>query len=107
MEALTSSLPLGIAAGLVLGKPLGILLAVFACVSLGIAKLPEEASWTHVVGVGCLAGIGFTMSLFIGTLAFNTPAQIDAVRLGVIAGSVVSTILGLAILWLGSRKSAL
>lgn len=105
MEALTSSVPLGIAAGLVLGKPIGILLAAFACVSLGFAKLPEQASWTHVIGVGSLAGIGFTMSLFIGTLAFHTPAQIDAVRLGVIVGSVLSTILGLAILWLGSRKA--
>jgi NhaA family Na+:H+ antiporter len=106
MESLTSSLPLGIAAGLVLGKPLGILLAVCACVSLGFAKLPEEATWTHVAGVGCLAGIGFTMSLFIGTLAFDTAAQIDAVRVGVIAGSVIATILGLAILWMGSRKAA-
>jgi NhaA family Na+:H+ antiporter len=106
MDALTSSVPLGITAGLVLGKPLGILLAVIACVAIGFAKLPEQVSWTHVTGVGCLAGIGFTMSLFIGTLAFNTSAQIDAVRLGVIAGSVVSTVLGLAILWLGSRKMA-
>lgn len=106
LEALTSSLPLGIAAGLLIGKPLGISLAVFACVSLGLAKLPERANWLHMIGVGCLAGIGFTMSLFIGTLAFDSPAQIDAVRLGVIAGSVLSTILGLAILWLGSRKAA-
>ena len=105
LDALTSSLPLGIAAGLLIGKPLGISLAVFACVSLGLAKLPERANWLHMIGVGCLAGIGFTMSLFIGTLAFNTPAQIDAVRLGVIAGSVLSIILGLAILWLGSRKT--
>ncbi len=80
LDSLTCSLPLGIAAGLVLGKPLGIVLAVIACVSLGLAKLPERATWTHMVGVGCLAGIGFTMSLFIGTLAFDTPAQIDAVR---------------------------
>jgi Na+:H+ antiporter, NhaA family len=106
MDALTSFLPLGIAAGLVLGKPLGILLAVTACVSLGFAKLPERATWTHVAGVGCLAGIGFTMSLFIGTLAFDSPTQIDAVRVGVIAGSIVSTLLGLTILWLGSRKSS-
>jgi Na+:H+ antiporter, NhaA family len=105
MDSLTSPLPLGIAAGLVLGKPIGILLAVIACVSLGFAKLPERATWTHVAGVGCLAGIGFTMSLFIGTLAFHTPAEIDAVRIGVIAGSIISTMLGLAILWLGSRKS--
>ncbi len=106
METLMSPLPVGIAAGLVLGKPLGILLAVFACVSLGLANLPEKATWTHVVGVGCLAGIGFTMSLFIGTLAFATAAQIDAVRVGVIAGSVLSTMLGLTILWLGSGKAS-
>jgi NhaA family Na+:H+ antiporter len=105
MDSLTSPLPLGIAAGLVLGKPIGILLAVTACVSLGFAKLPERATWTHLAGVGCLAGIGFTMSLFIGTLAFDSPAQIDAVRVGVIAGSIISTLLGLTILWLGSRKS--
>jgi NhaA family Na+:H+ antiporter len=104
MDSLAAPLPLGIAMGLVAGKPLGIALAVFACVSLGLAKLPERATWPHMIGVGCLAGIGFTMSLFIGTLAFNTSAQIDAVRLGVIAGSVVSTLLGLTILWLGSRK---
>ena len=105
MDSLTSPLPLGIAAGLVLGKPVGILLAVIVCVSMGFAKLPERATWTHMIGVGCLAGIGFTMSLFIGTLAFDAPAQIDAVRVGVIAGSIVSTLLGLAILWVGSRKS--
>jgi NhaA family Na+:H+ antiporter len=105
LQALTSSLPLGIAAGLLIGKPVGISLAVFACVSLGLAKLPERANWLHMLGVGCLAGIGFTMSLFIGTLAFDAPAQIDAVRLGVIAGSVLATIFGLAILWLGSRKA--
>ena len=89
MDSLTSPLPLGIAAGLVLGKPIGILLAVIACVSLDFAKLPERATWTHVAGVGCLAGIGFTMSLFIGTLAFHTSAEIDAVRVGVIAGSII------------------
>ncbi|HEX7109208.1 MAG TPA: Na+/H+ antiporter NhaA [Aestuariivirga sp.] len=105
MDSLISSIPLGIAAGLVFGKPLGIFLAVIACVSLGLAKLPERATWTHIAGVGCLAGIGFTMSLFIGTLAFDSPTQIDAVRVGVIAGSVVSTVFGLMILWVGSRKS--
>ncbi len=106
MDSLAAPLPLGITLGLIAGKPLGIALAVFACVSLGLAKLPERATWPHMIGVGCLAGIGFTMSLFIGTLAFDTSAQIDAVRLGVIAGSVVSTLLGLMILWLGSRRMA-
>ena len=105
LATLSLPLPLGITAGLVLGKPLGIILTVGCCVSLGIAKLPERATWAHMIGVGCLAGIGFTMSLFIGTLAFDAPAQIDAVRVGVIAGSIVSTVLGLMILWSGSRKS--
>jgi Na+:H+ antiporter, NhaA family len=105
LENLTSSVPLGIAAGLVLGKPIGILLAVAACVAAGLATLPERATWLHILGVGCLAGIGFTMSLFIGTLAFTTPEQIDAVRVGVIAGSIVSTLLGLAILLLSGQPS--
>jgi Na+:H+ antiporter, NhaA family len=105
MDSLTSPVPLGIASGLILGKPIGILLAVAACASLGLARLPERATWIQMIGVGCLAGIGFTMSLFIGTLAFHTPTEIDAVRVGVIAGSIISTMLGLAILWLGSRKS--
>ena len=106
LASLSSPLPLGITAGLVLGKPLGILLALIACVSLGIAKLPERATWAHMIGVGCLAGIGFTMSLFIGTLAFDAPDQIDAVRVGVIAGSLVSTMLGLAVLWIGSSGTS-
>lgn len=106
MESILAPIPLGIAAGLVLGKPIGILLAIAACVTLGIARLPERVTWTHMAGVGCLAGIGFTMSLFIGTLAFHTPDQINAVRVGVIAGSLVSTLFGLMVLWLGSRKPA-
>ena len=106
LATLSSPLPLGITAGLVLGKPLGIILTVGCCVSLGIAKLPERATWAHMIGVGCLAGIGFTMSLFIGTLAFDTPAQIDAVRVGVIVGSIISTLLGLAVLWIWSSGTS-
>ena len=106
LDSIMAPIPLGIAAGLVLGKPIGILLAIAACVTLGIARLPERVTWTHMAGVGCLAGIGFTMSLFIGTLAFHTPDQINAVRVGVIAGSLVSTLFGLMVLWLGSRKPA-
>ncbi len=104
--SLTAPLPLGISAGLVLGKPIGILAVVAICVSLRFAKLPESATWVHMLGVGCLAGIGFTMSLFIGTLAFSAPEQIDAVRVGVIGGSVASTLLGLVILWTGSTRTS-
>jgi NhaA family Na+:H+ antiporter len=104
LDSLTAPIPIGITAGLVLGKPLGILLAVIACTSLGLARLPERATWSQMAGVGCLAGIGFTMSLFIGTLAFDSAVEIDAVRVGVISGSIIATLLGLSILWLGSRK---
>jgi Na+:H+ antiporter, NhaA family len=106
LASLTAPLPLGISAGLILGKPIGILLAVAICVFLRFAKLPESATWVHMLGVGCLAGIGFTMSLFIGTLAFSAPEQIDAVRVGVIGGSVASTLLGLVILWTGSTRTS-
>ena len=95
---LAEALPLGIAGGLVLGKPLGILGAVAVAIAIGLARLPEGCAWRHLAGVACLAGIGFTMSLFIGSLAFESPELTTSVRVGVIAGSVVSTILGVTIL---------
>jgi NhaA family Na+:H+ antiporter len=93
-------LPLGIALGLVLGKPVGILLATGLCVASRWVRLPAQASWLQMIGVACLSGIGFTMSLFIGTLAFSDAATIDLVRVGVIVASLVSAALGLALLWL-------
>ncbi|MFN8600028.1 MAG: Na+/H+ antiporter NhaA [Candidatus Binatia bacterium] len=95
---LAESLPLGIAAGLALGKPLGIIGAIALATRQGLARLPEGCTWRHVIGVGCLAGIGFTMSLFIGSLAFESHDLATSVRVGVIAGSLVSTILGVTIL---------
>jgi NhaA family Na+:H+ antiporter len=97
-KQLSESLPLGIAAGLALGKPLGIVGAVALAVRYGLARLPEGCSWRHLIGVGWLAGIGFTMSLFIGSLAFESPDLATAVRVGVIAGSLVSTLFGVTIL---------
>ena len=97
-SALMASVPLGIATALVIGKPLGIMLVSLAAVALGIARLPEQVTWHHMLGVSALAGIGFTMSLFIGTLAFSDPALADAVRLGVITGSLISAALGAIIL---------
>jgi Na+:H+ antiporter, NhaA family len=107
LNTLTQSLPLGITAGLVFGKPFGIMFAVAACIWLGFAKLPDRATWVHVFGVACLAGIGFTMSLFIGTLAFSSVENIDAVRVGVISASIISTLVGLGILLSSSRSSEL
>ncbi len=100
LSTLSDGLPLGITAGLVLGKPVGIVLAIAMCVLPGLAKLPEHATWSHMLGVACLAGIGFTMSLFIGTLAFSDVGHIDAVRAGVIAASILSAVFGLAVLWI-------
>lgn len=91
-------LPLGIAAGLVLGKQLGVFGATFLAVKAGLAKRPAGANWAHIYGIACLTGIGFTMSLFIGTLAFSNAALLDQVRLGVLGGSLLSALLGVAIL---------
>ncbi len=91
-------LPLGIALGLFLGKQLGIFGSVWAATRLGVAVRPRDASWVQVYGVALLCGIGFTMSLFIGGLAFDDPAQEDAVKIGVLMGSVASALLGWLVL---------
>ncbi len=96
--ALTAPLPLAIAMGLFLGKQIGIFTSIWLSVKLGIAARPHNASWTQVFGVAVLCGIGFTMSLFIGGLAFAGPAQGDAVKIGVLMGSLLSAILGYSIL---------
>ncbi len=99
VSKLLESVPLGIAAGLVIGKPLGILATVAAAFAFGWARLPEGCGWRHMAAVGCLAGIGFTMSLFIGSLAFAAPELETSVRVGVIVGSMISAALGVTILW--------
>lgn len=96
-------LPLGVAAGLVLGKQLGIFGSVYAAHRLGFARRPANASWPQVWGVAVLCGVGFTMSLFIGELAFagtNEAARLlrDEAKIGVLSGSIVSALLGYAIL---------
>ncbi|WP_038012783.1 Na+/H+ antiporter NhaA [Terasakiella pusilla] len=96
--SLLDPLPLGIAAGLFIGKQVGVFSFSFLSVKLGLCRLPRGVGWKQVYGVACLTGIGFTMSLFIGTLAFDTAEQLNAVRLGVIMGSVLSTILGVVVL---------
>ena len=98
LAALIAPLPLGIALGLFLGKQLGIFTSVWIVVKLGIAARPAHASWMQVYGVALLCGIGFTMSLFIGGLAFIGPDQGDAVKIGVLMGSILSAISGYLIL---------
>ena len=103
-----ASVPLGIAAGLLIGKQLGIFGFTWAGVRLGLFRLPEGVTWMHVYGASALAGIGFTMSLFIGTLAFDSPELQAAVRLGVLSGSLLSGCIGYAVLrWMsGPAQSA-
>jgi len=92
-------LPLGIAAGLFLGKQLGIFASVWLCVRLGIAGHLRGATWLQVYGVAMLCGIGFTMSLFIGALAFpGQPLLIDEAKIGVLMGSLISALAGYTLL---------
>jgi NhaA family Na+:H+ antiporter len=96
-------LPLGVAAGLFVGKQFGIFGAMRGAVALGIAKRPEGAGWVQLYGVALLAGIGFTMSLFIGGLAFADPVLVEAVKVGVLAGSALSAVTGFVVLRWASR----
>jgi Na+:H+ antiporter, NhaA family len=98
LSSALAPIPLGIAAGLFLGKQIGIFAAAWLAVKLGIAEMPQGATWRQVYGVAVLGGIGFTMSLFIGALAFPDPSYAVAVRFGVLAGSLVSAVLGYAVL---------
>ncbi len=95
---LFAPLALGIAAGLVIGKQVGVFGFMFIATKLGLIRRPIGVSWMQLYGLACLTGIGFTMSLFIGNLAFVDPAQIETVKLGVISGSLVSGLQGYLIL---------
>lgn len=110
IASLFEPVPLGIALGLFLGKQLGVFGASWIAVKSGIATLPEGANWRHVYGVALLCGIGFTMSLFIGSLAFeqggSTGDTFDE-RLGILAGSLLSALGGVVVLRFlsGSKKA--
>lgn len=98
LSSFLEPVPLGIAAGLVLGKSLGVGVAAWASIRLGVAALPAGATTAQLGGVSVLAGIGFTMSLFIGALAFEDPALQATTKMGVLSGSLVAAVLGS--LWL-------
>ncbi len=95
---LLKPVPMGIALGLILGKQVGVFATTWAIVKLGAARLPEGVTWMQIYGVACLAGIGFTMSLFIGGLSFGDPALMNDVRVGVLTGSIVSAVIGFVVL---------
>jgi NhaA family Na+:H+ antiporter len=96
--ALASPVALGIVLGLVVGKQLGITLLAWLAVRSGVSELPEGIGWRHVYGAGWLAGIGFTMSLFITDLAFPEDSLVEAAKLGILCASLIAGVVGWAIL---------
>lgn len=105
LSSLTAPIPLGIVAGLFVGKQLGVFGAAMAAIKLRIAKLPEGASNARLYGIAILTGVGFTMSLFIGTLAFEDEHLMAQVRLGVLEASVLSGLLAWLVLSIAARTS--
>ncbi len=105
LNSLLSPVPLGILLGLFLGKQIGVFLFSIISIKLKIAKMPNNSNWLSFYGVGILTGIGFTMSLFIGNLAFVENTQyISDVKIGVLAGSLLSTLFGYFLLLYATKK---
>ncbi len=107
MESFNHPVPLGIAAGLLLGKTLGVFGLTWLAVKTRMASLPKEANWGHVLGVSILCGIGFTMSLFVGSLAFEpgVSAYAGEDRMGILTGSILSAIIGYGVMVLACRAT--
>ncbi len=94
VDALTSPVALGVALGLLVGKILGISAFAALAVRLGLGRLPRNTTWSHVFGVAALAGIGFTVSLFVTGLAFTDPTLTDLAKLGIFVGSGIAGLAG-------------
>ncbi len=104
-EALVDHLTLGVALGLLVGKLVGVFGSAALTIRLGLADLPMGASWPQLLGVSPLCGIGFTMSLFIGLLAFaDDPVLQDEVKIGILVGSTLSRLAGWAVLRVAPRE---
>jgi len=105
LSSLLQPVPLGILLGLFVGKQIGVMIFSFIAVKTGAAQMPDKSSWLSLYGVSILTGIGFTMSLFVGNLAFAENIQyIDGVKIGVLAGSLLSTLFGYFILLFSLKK---
>lgn len=97
-DAVTSTLGIAVIVGLVLGKPIGITLGMLVAVRLGVSELPDGVTWRHVTGIGCLAGIGFTMSLFVTSLAFDSPDLVATSTFAVLVASIMAGVIGAVVL---------
>jgi NhaA family Na+:H+ antiporter len=106
LGTMLNPVPLGVALGLLIGKPCGVMAASFAAVRLGLVRLPAGVGWPLFFGMSLLTGIGFTMSLFIGGLAFSTDAHESELRIGILVGSLLSAIAGYAALRAVSTRHA-
>ena len=106
IEGLTSPLGLGISLGLIFGKPIGIVVTSLICSKLGIGQLPANSNFIHIIGLGLLAGIGFTMSIFISMLSFDNQVFIEESKLSVLITSLIAGIIGYVILNLSSRRKS-
>jgi NhaA family Na+:H+ antiporter len=105
LSSLLLPVPLGILLGLFVGKQVGVMIFSFIAVRTGVAQMPDNSSWLSLYGVSVLTGIGFTMSLFVGNLAFAENIQyIDGVKIGVLAGSLLSTLFGYFILLFSTKN---
>ena len=105
LSSLLLPVPLGILLGLFVGKQVGVMIFSFIAVKTGVAQMPDNSSWLSLYGVSVLTGIGFTMSLFVGNLAFAENIQyIDGVKIGVLAGSLLSTLVGYFILLFSTKN---
>ena len=105
LSSLLQPVPLGILLGLFFGKQVGVMIFSFIAVKLGAAQMPDNSSWLSLYGVSILTGIGFTMSLFVGNLAFVENLEyIDGVKIGVLSGSLLSTVCGYFLLLFTSKK---
>lgn len=108
LESFTHDVPMGIAVGLLLGKTIGVFGLTWLAVKIGIAALPQGANWGQVLGVAILCGIGFTMSLFVGSLAFEAGSSEYAGmdRMGILTGSLFAALIGYAVMVMASRKTS-
>jgi NhaA family Na+:H+ antiporter len=98
MDALTSPITLGVGLGLLVGKLAGISVATWFAVRLGVGKLPTQTGWSQIVGLAALAGIGFTVSMFVTELAFDTETLSDSAKIGIFIGSGISGVFGYTLL---------
>jgi len=103
-SSLLTSVPLGVGVGLFVGKQVGIFGAAWIGVRLGVARLPQRVSWPQLYGAALLAGIGFTMSLFVASLAFPNPTLVATAKLAILVGSALSALTGLLIVHVSTRK---